>query len=216
MNALFIGRFQPFHNGHLRILQTIYKKYDRIIFYPFLIRNNSYQQKYPTISQLILEGFNGVIPSGIRKSIYGGYGLTQDLIYVVYFLERNLPDIHTLIISTTKKTDIKNDIAIINAEELETIRRQISTESRKFKDIRKVVINNFFVKHLPQRFTTIKLDYIKGTISNILRNHKNISKSLSTQDRQALYDLYKKLNVSISEFELYVVFYGYMVIKTGN
>jgi len=31
MKALFIGRFQPFHNGHLLVLQYISKQYDEII-----------------------------------------------------------------------------------------------------------------------------------------------------------------------------------------
>lgn len=31
MKALFIGRFQPFHNGHLKAIQFILKKYDEII-----------------------------------------------------------------------------------------------------------------------------------------------------------------------------------------
>ncbi len=31
MKALFIGRFQPFHKGHLKLLQEIAKKYDQII-----------------------------------------------------------------------------------------------------------------------------------------------------------------------------------------
>ncbi len=31
MNALFIGRFQPFHKGHLMLLQSISSQYDEII-----------------------------------------------------------------------------------------------------------------------------------------------------------------------------------------
>ena len=31
MKALYIGRFQPFHNVHLKILQKFTKKYDEII-----------------------------------------------------------------------------------------------------------------------------------------------------------------------------------------
>jgi nicotinamide-nucleotide adenylyltransferase len=31
MNALFIGRFQPFHNGHLKLIKSISKEYDKII-----------------------------------------------------------------------------------------------------------------------------------------------------------------------------------------
>lgn len=31
MNALFIGRFQPFHNGHLKVITEESKKYDEII-----------------------------------------------------------------------------------------------------------------------------------------------------------------------------------------
>lgn len=31
MNALFIGRFQPFHKGHLKVIQNASKEYDEII-----------------------------------------------------------------------------------------------------------------------------------------------------------------------------------------
>ncbi len=31
MKALLIGRFQPFHKGHLKIIQDLSKKYDKII-----------------------------------------------------------------------------------------------------------------------------------------------------------------------------------------
>ncbi len=31
MKALFIGRFQPFHKGHLKVLQEVLKKYNEII-----------------------------------------------------------------------------------------------------------------------------------------------------------------------------------------
>lgn len=31
MKALYIGRFQPFHKGHLKVIKTIYKDYDQII-----------------------------------------------------------------------------------------------------------------------------------------------------------------------------------------
>ena len=31
MNALFIGRFQPFHNGHLNVIKNLSKKYTKII-----------------------------------------------------------------------------------------------------------------------------------------------------------------------------------------
>jgi len=31
MNALFIGRFQPFHNGHLEVIKKLSKEYKKII-----------------------------------------------------------------------------------------------------------------------------------------------------------------------------------------
>jgi len=31
MNALFIGRFQPFHKGHLKVIKNVSKKYSKII-----------------------------------------------------------------------------------------------------------------------------------------------------------------------------------------
>lgn len=30
MRALFVGRFQPFHNGHLRVLRDIHREFDEI------------------------------------------------------------------------------------------------------------------------------------------------------------------------------------------
>jgi len=31
MNTMFIGRFQPFHNGHLKVIQKVSSEYDEII-----------------------------------------------------------------------------------------------------------------------------------------------------------------------------------------
>ena len=31
MKALFIGRFQPFHNGHLKVVESLSKKYEEVI-----------------------------------------------------------------------------------------------------------------------------------------------------------------------------------------
>ena len=31
MEALFIGRFQPFHKGHLKVIKNILKKYDKVV-----------------------------------------------------------------------------------------------------------------------------------------------------------------------------------------
>ena len=31
MNALLIGRFQPFHNGHLHVIQTLCNTYTEVI-----------------------------------------------------------------------------------------------------------------------------------------------------------------------------------------
>ena len=31
MKALFIGRFQPFHNGHLKVIKNVSKEYEKII-----------------------------------------------------------------------------------------------------------------------------------------------------------------------------------------
>jgi nicotinamide-nucleotide adenylyltransferase len=31
MNALFVGRFQPFHKGHLKVIQNASKKYNQVI-----------------------------------------------------------------------------------------------------------------------------------------------------------------------------------------
>jgi len=31
MKALFIGRFQPFHNGHLKVVESLSKDYDEVL-----------------------------------------------------------------------------------------------------------------------------------------------------------------------------------------
>ena len=62
MKALFIGRFQPFHNGHLKVLQQIHKEFDEIIIgigssqYSHIKDNPfTYEERHTMITQALHE-----------------------------------------------------------------------------------------------------------------------------------------------------------------
>ena len=62
MNALIIGRFQPFHNGHLKLIQSLIKEYDEIIIgigssqYSYTMNNPfSAEERTKMIEQSLLD-----------------------------------------------------------------------------------------------------------------------------------------------------------------
>jgi len=173
--------------------KEVFKKEDKIIVYPFLIRNEEWRQKYPNIKKILFEGFKGRLPPGTRPTFKTGYGFTTQLNYIIYFLEKNFLDINQVIVSKNKKTKIEQSSFTINAKELESIRKQLSTEYGNLREQRRCIINNYFVSLKPDKFILEKPDYKKGTFFNILKNRLNTIKKLSSEDREALYELFKKL-----------------------
>lgn len=176
------------------ISKEIYKKIDKIVVYPFLIREGERRQKYRNVSKITFVGFKGRLPAGVRPTFKTGYGFTKEPSHLIYFLEKSFPNINRLTVSKNKKTKIWKTAFTINAKELESLRKQLSTEYGNLREQKKCIINNYFVKLSPENFNLIKPAYKKGTFSNLLNNKLNIIKNLSSEDKEILYELFKKLN----------------------
>jgi nicotinamide-nucleotide adenylyltransferase len=63
MKALFIGRFQPFHNGHLQLLLKLYKTYELII-----IGIGSSQYSHTTENPFTLEERKTMISTTLQNN----------------------------------------------------------------------------------------------------------------------------------------------------
>ena len=77
MKVLFIGRFQPFHKGHLRVVQEASKKYDEVI-----IGIGSSQYSDTSDNPFTSEERELMIKKTLEKSIINNYRIIS------------IPDIH--------------------------------------------------------------------------------------------------------------------------
>ena len=68
MKALFIGRFQPFHNGHLQLLQNIADEYDDLI-----IGIGSSQYKYTIDNPFTLNERKSMIEQSLKATDIKNY-----------------------------------------------------------------------------------------------------------------------------------------------
>lgn len=79
MKALFIGRFQPFHNGHLQLLQNIADDYDHLI-----IGIGSSQYKHTIENPFTLDERRSMIEQSLKAADIKNYTIIP------------IPDIHNL------------------------------------------------------------------------------------------------------------------------
>ena len=79
MKALFIGRFQPFHNGHLQLLQNVADKYDDLI-----IGIGSSQYKHTIDNPFTLNERRSMIEQSLKAADINNYNIFP------------IPDIHNL------------------------------------------------------------------------------------------------------------------------
>ncbi len=178
------------------ISKEVYKKEDKVIVFPFRVNQieRIKEDKYAIIKQIIFKGLNGKYPAGIRPTYNTGYGFTKDTSYILYFIQKNYPEINKVFVSRTDRTSLGKDCFTISLKDLEFIRKQLSTETCNLREQRKCIINNFFSKIHPAKISLLKPVYKKGTFFNLIRNKLSISKNLSSEDKESLYELFKQLN----------------------
>ncbi len=90
--ALFIGRYQPFHNGHLSVVKSLLKKYDELI-----IGIGSSQEKYTSQNPFSYNERKIMISTTLKSNniknyeIYPVPDLYDDIKWTDYIL-KNLPE----------------------------------------------------------------------------------------------------------------------------
>jgi len=160
MKALFIGRFQPFHNGHLKVLQYIISKYDEII-----IGIGSSQYSHIIENPFSEEERKKMIKESIKKINITNYRIVS------------IPDIHdppnwvSHVLSIVKDFDVvisNNDLTIkLFSEKGFTIVKTPSFEKEKYsgKLIRKRMINGLKWE-----------DLVPEPVANIITNNNGVQR----------------------------------------
>jgi len=160
MKALFIGRFQPFHNGHLKVLQYIISKYDEII-----IGIGSSQYSHIIENPFSEEERKKMIKESIKKINITNYRIVS------------IPDIHdppnwvSHVLSIVKDFDVvisNNDLTIkLFSEKGFTIVKTPSFEKEKYsgKLIRKRMINGLKWE-----------DLVPDPVANIITNNNGVQR----------------------------------------
>ena len=167
MISLFIGRFQPFHNGHLEIIKNISKKYDKII-----IGIGSSQYKNTIDNPFSFSERKEMINRTLKKYNIDNYKIIL------------IPDIHNPPKWVNHILSIYSDFDVVIANNSFTkklfIEKKIPVENtphydrRNFKGevIRKRIINNKKWDHLVPKTVydfIIEIDGIKR-LQNINKN----------------------------------------------
>lgn len=137
MKALYIGRFQPFHIGHLKILQKLTKKYDEII-----IGIGSSQYSNTIENPFTLEERKLMINKSLEEIDINNYKIIE------------LPDIHNYPKWVSHVVSIVSDFDVVISnstltKRLFSERGYIVKETQMFnrkeysgEEIRKRIINN--------------------------------------------------------------------------
>ena len=153
--ALFIGRFQPFHNGHLHVAKSLSKKYDELI-----IGIGSSQEKNTWENPFSYSERKAMIAGTLKKNgiknfkIYPVPDLYDDIKWTKYILE-NIPKFDTAYsgnewtINCFRKHKIK-------AHKIKLIRGISSTK------IRGMMINSKNWEKLVPKESIVQIKKIKG------------------------------------------------------
>lgn len=176
-----------------------YKKEDKVTVFPFYIDRdtNLAKNKYHKIESFSFEGFKGKFPSGfLTHAERGGYGVTRYLTPLRKFVEKELENITNIVITKKGKTCIKTDTLILNYGDFEAIRKGLSSLIRSSNELNRKFLNNYFSRCFPSIFPIRRATYQSGIISRILKEYTNIEKHLSTDDKNAVFDLFNKLSLS--------------------
>ncbi len=177
--------------------KVVFKKQDKFVIYPFYIdkKTRKIKPKYRKIQSFTFEGLKNKLPSGFIKDASKGYGVTRFLKPLRKFIEDSL-DVRDVEITKKNKSNLAGYKLILHFEDFENIRKSLASINQEYGEQNKIFLNNYFIKVLPSKFKAREEEYQKGAISRILKQHDSIEKDLSSEDKNALLRLFKKLSIN--------------------
>ncbi len=153
--ALFIGRFQPFHNGHKRVIEDIAKEVDNLI-----IGIGSSQDNLTFDNPFTAKERTEMIDKSLSK------GINYSISYI--------PDTHDYSIWVKHVTSIVPEFDVVYANKDNIVKKLFEEKDYKVKDIavskkrlsatqiRNAILNNEAYKHNLPKGTLEVLDTING------------------------------------------------------
>lgn len=174
-----------------------FKRGDKFTLFPFYQdrRTGETKGKYRKIKSFTFEGLKKKLPAGFITSPERGYGVTRQLKPFVSFVEKNL-DVEDITISKSKKSQMKQNSLVININDFENIRKQISSVIKAAGEKNRTIVNNYFARIFPDKFESKQQVYQRGIINRILQEYSSIGKNLSVDDKNTLLRLFEKLSLT--------------------
>lgn len=164
---------------------VIQENKDSRIHFPFYPSNGD--PRYKKVRSIHFEDKKLIKESGYSTSLWGGYGFTKDLNPVIYALEEVFPNLESLIISNTAKTQIIDEKTIcFSHKDLNNIRIDIKEINGRHRTEQKLLINNILAPIFTAQFTLTQEDYTPGLIRDFFLKYDIEAGRLSTKDIEAI------------------------------
>ena len=172
--------------------REVYKTEHKEVHFPFNPRNG--RQKYKTILTITYDGITSSLPSGFLKTATTGYGFTRELAPILYELQKEIPTIAHVVISTTESSKLINKKTIIFAlPDLQKARSYLSVVQKRHKDELSLATNNILAELIPSKFKERKITHHPGELYEFIKQHSLRPSELSDDDLGAAASLLASL-----------------------
>jgi hypothetical protein len=176
-----------------KIVKEYYKQSDREVHFPF---DREYNPKYKNIKTIEYIGFKRKLPRGMSPTWQRGFGFTKTLNAVGSFIDDELK-LEKLIILYEGEDSIDKEkgVICITRKTLDsifvTMKLLLDTQSEKKKKTARNELSRYFSKEI----LVEKEEYIKGTLSNFLKELDNEISNFSEIDVGSLFNLVEKMDI---------------------
>ncbi|MBO6948489.1 MAG: DUF4263 domain-containing protein [Rhodospirillales bacterium] len=163
--------------------KEIFKKKHEQIHYPFY---RDGKRKYSNIDSIQFVGVSPDDLRGVSNRWQMGYGFTANLAPIIYYLEKNHPQISKIIISRSANSAISEFEITFNAADLDRLFARIKPLKDQHSGELKLAANNALSEILPDAISKKSQPYFKGQLARLISDHQVTSDDLSKQDVETI------------------------------
>jgi hypothetical protein len=167
--------------------REVFKNGQTIIHYPFSRRKGT--QKYQFIDSIIYHKMKDPLPHGFLKTWANGYGFTKELAPVLYFLQKEIPSVSQVTVSSEYETKLERNKVIFNARDLDKAYNKLSPLLFQHKGEVKLLTAGFFCEWFPKKIEKRNRKYNPGQLGRLIHEYKLKAKDLSEDDTKEILEL---------------------------
>ncbi len=172
--------------------REVYKDEAKEVHFPFNPRNGAL--RYKSILTITYEGLPNPLPTGFLKSAKTGLGFTRELAPILKYLEKEIPTINHVVVSSSQTTNLANRKTVVfNLKDLERERTYLLTIRNRHKDELKIETNNVLAVLFPAKFKKRQVKHRPGDLFEFIKSHSLRPSELSDDDLSAAAGLLSSL-----------------------